>query len=105
MEAYNARDIDAFLSYYAENVTIRRLPEGEISWASREAMRDRYAKRFEENPGAQLRHHQRTVHGNWVVDHELVTGVKDRPRIRAVATYEVRNGLIQNVWFLPTIEN
>ena len=105
VEAYNARDIDAFLSFYAEDVTIYRLPEGEISWASREAMRARYAKRFEENPELNCVITNRTVHGNWVVDHELVTGVKDRPRIRAVATYEVRNGLIQNVWFLPTIEN
>ena len=105
VEAYNSRDIDAFLSYYAENVTIRHLPEGEVSWASREAMRDRYAKRFEENPELNCVITNRTVHGNWVIDHELVTGVKDRPRIRAVATYEVRNGLIQNVWFLPVLEN
>ncbi len=103
VEAYNARDIDAFLSFYAEDVVIRRLPEGEISWASREDMRERYARRFSENPELNCVITNRTVHGNWVVDHELVTGIKGRPRIRAVATYEVVNGLIQNVWFLPTV--
>jgi hypothetical protein len=101
VEAYNARDIDAFLSFYADDVVIRRLPSGEVAWDSKEAMRPRYARRFAENPELFCTITQRIVHGNWVVDHELVTGVKDRPRVRAVATYEVKNGLIQNVWFLP----
>ena len=101
VEAYNARDIEAFLSFYAEDVVVRRLPSGEVAWDSKEAMRPRYAKRFAENPELFCTITQRIVHGDWVVDHELVTGVKDRPRVRAVATYEVKNGLIQNVWFLP----
>jgi imidazolonepropionase-like amidohydrolase len=101
VEAYNARDIEAFLSFYADDVVIRHLPGGEIAWDSKDAMRPRYSKRFAENPELFCTITQRIVHGDWVVDHELVTGVKDRPRVRAVATYEVKNGLIQNVWFLP----
>jgi imidazolonepropionase-like amidohydrolase len=101
VEAYNARDIEAFLSFYADDVVIRRLPSGEVAWDSKEAMRPRYATRFAENPELFCTITKRIVHGDWVVDHELVTGVKDRPRVRAVATYEVKNGLIRNVWFLP----
>jgi len=101
VEAYNARDIEAFLSFYADDVVIRHLPGGEIAWDSKDAMRPRYSKRFAENPELFCTITQRIVHGDWVVDHELVTGVKERPRVRAVATYEVKNGLIQNVWFLP----
>jgi imidazolonepropionase-like amidohydrolase len=101
VEAYNARDIEAFLSFYANDVVIRRLPSGEVAWDSKDAMRPRYAKRFAENPELFCTITKRIVHGDWVVDHELVTGVIGRPRVRAVATYEVRNGLIQNVWFLP----
>jgi imidazolonepropionase-like amidohydrolase len=104
VEAYNARDIEAFLSFYADDVVIRRLPSNEVAWDSKEAMRPRYAKRFAENPELNCTITGRIVHGNWVVDHELVTGVKDRPRVRAVATYEVRNGLIRNVWFLPILD-
>ncbi len=104
VEAYNARDVDAFLSFYAEDAVIRRLPANEIAWDSREAMRPRYAKRFAENPDLNCTITQRVVHGDWVVDHELVTGVKSRPRARAVAIYEVREGLIRNVWFLPVEE-
>ncbi len=101
VEAYNARDIDAFLSFYAEDVKIARLPLGEVSYDGREAMRPRYSRLFDENPELNCTIVNRTVHGNWVVDQEFVSGVKDRPRIRAVAIYEVRDGLIQNVWFLP----
>lgn len=101
VEAYNARDIEAFLSFYADDVVIRRLPSGEVAWDGKEAMRPRYTERFAENPDLFCAITQRIVHGDWVIDHELVTGVKDRPRVRAVATYEVKNGLIQNVWFLP----
>jgi imidazolonepropionase-like amidohydrolase len=104
VEAYNARDIEAFLSFYADDVVVRRLPSGEVAWDSREAMRPRYAKRFADNPELNCTITKRIVHGNWVVDHELVTGVIGRPRVRAVATYEVRNGLIQNVWFLPVVD-
>jgi len=101
VEAYNARDINAFLSFYADNVVVRRLPSGEVAWDSKESMRPSYAKRFAENPGLYCTITKRIIHGDWVVDHELVTGVKGGPRVRAVATYEVKNGLIQNVWFLP----
>lgn len=101
LEAYNARDIDAFLSFFAEDVKISRLPLGEVSYDGREAMRPRYGRLFDENPELNCTIMNRTVHGDWVVDHEFVSGVKDRPRIRAVAIYEVRDGLIQNVWFLP----
>jgi imidazolonepropionase-like amidohydrolase len=101
VEAYNARDIEAFLSFYADDVVVRRLPSGEVSYDGKEAMSLRYASRFAENPELHCTITQRVVHGDWVVDHELVTGVEGRPRVRAVATYEVRGGLIQNVWFLP----
>jgi imidazolonepropionase-like amidohydrolase len=104
VEAYNARDIDAFLSFYADDVVVRRLPKGEIAWDSREAMRPRYAKRFAENPQLKCTVTKRVVHGDWVVDHELITGVEERPRARAVAIYEVTGGLIRNVWFLPVEE-
>jgi hypothetical protein len=102
--AYNARDIERFLSYYADDVVVRRLPGGEVAWDGKAAMRVRYASRFADNPDLRCTVTRRIVHGNWVVDHELVTGVEGRPRVRAVALYEVRNGLIRNVWFLPAVE-
>jgi hypothetical protein len=104
LEAYNARDLEAFLSFYADDVIVRRLPSGEVASNGKEAMRPRYAARFTDNPELHCTITQRIVHGDWVVDHELVTGIEQRPRVRAVATYEVRGGLIRNVWFLPIVD-
>ena len=101
VEAYNRRDIDKFLVFYAKDVKIYRLPALEAVTEGLEAMRPGYATFFKENPQLNCRIMQRTVSGDFVVDHEFVTGVKKRPRLRAVAVYEVRDGLIRNVWFLP----
>jgi hypothetical protein len=35
----------------------------------------------------------------WVLDHERITG--DGEPFEAVAIYEVRDGLIRKVWFVP----
>jgi hypothetical protein len=104
VEAYNARDIEAFLSFYADDVMIRRLQTGDVLRDGKEAMRERYAERFAENPELHCTITQRVVHGDWVIDHELVTGIMERRRVRAVAIYEVRGGLIRNVWLLPMHE-
>ena len=67
-------------------------------------MRAEYAALFADNPELHCTITERIVHGEWVVDHELVTGIQGSSRLRAVATYQVRDGLIQNVWFLPIVE-
>ena len=48
----------------------------------------RAAPRCEAPPGGQRK----------VIDHERVIGIRDGP-MEAVAVYEVRDGLIRNVWF------
>jgi len=67
-------------------------------------MRAQYGKLFADNPELFCTITNRIVHGDWVIDHELVTGVVDHPRARAVAIYDVRDGLIRNLWFLPAEE-
>ena len=104
VEAYNARDIEAFLSLYADDVVVRRLPSGEVDWDGKQAMRPGYAKLFEQSPNLECVITKRIVHGDWVIDHELVTGIAGIPRLRAVAVYEVRGGLIRNLWFLPVVD-
>jgi len=101
VEAYAARDIDAFLSFYAEDAKLYRHPTGELIADGRESMRPRYSKMFEDTPDLGITILQRIARGNMVIDHEFVTGIKGRERIHAVAIYEVKEGLITRVWFLP----
>ncbi len=101
VDAYNARDIDAFVGFYAEDVKLMRHPSGEVFAEGREAMRETYSAMFEASPELDCTVMTRTVSGDYVVDHEFVTGMRGGPPVRAVAIYEVNGELIQRVWFLP----
>ncbi len=101
VDAYNARDIDAFASFYAEDLKIYRLPEGELILDGRAALHERYAKFFALSPALNCTVVKRLEAGPWVVDREVVTGARDGPPLRAVAVYRVEGGLIQAIWFLP----
>ena len=99
LEAYNARDIDAFIATYADDVKLYELPEKLLSEGTA-SMREDYGKLFKDE-----RLHatvvNRIVMGNTVVDHERVrvTTPKGPGTVEAVAIYEVRNGKITAVWF------
>ena len=101
LDAYNARDLEAFLAFYAEDVLVARHPGEEVIAQGREAMRTIYAGLFEDSPELHCALLERTVSGSMVIDHELVTGIRGGEPVRAVAIYEVADGLIRKVWFLP----
>ena len=101
VDAYNARNIDAFAALYAEDLRVHRLPEGDVLIEGRSALRERYASFFEKSPDLNCTVVRRMVVGPWVVDREVVTGARAGPPLRAVAVYKIRDGLIQKIWFLP----
>ena len=99
LDAYNARDIDAFIATYADDVKLFELPEKLLSEGTA-TMRERYGQLFKDE-----RLHativNRIVMGNTVVDHERVrvTLPQGPGTVEAVAIYEVRGGKITAVWF------
>jgi len=97
VNAYNSRDIEAFLATYAEDVKIYNFPEQPIM-DGRESMRANYKSMFANTPNLYCEIKNRIVLGNKIIDKELVT-VNDR-HIEAVAIYEVKDGLIQKVTFV-----
>ena len=100
LEAYNARDLSAFVAAYAEDVEVFELPAGTRTLAGRAEMRVRYGALFEASPALHCQLLLRIEHGCFVVDHEAVTGLRAGPLVHALAIYEVRAGLIRRVWFL-----
>lgn len=100
VEAYNARELEAFLDFYAPDAELSGLVSDRTT-RGREAMAETYGALFEASPELHCHVTNRTVSGDFVVDHELVTGMRGGPPVRAVAIYEVRDGEIQRVWFLP----
>lgn len=100
LDAYNARDLEAFLACYAEDCTVAAHPSGAEMMRGREAMRTRYGRLFDEHPDLHCTLLARVEHEVFAIDHEHVTGLKPDEVVHAVAMYEVRDGLIQRVWFL-----
>lgn len=98
LEGYNARDIEAFLKPYAEDVEVYTFPD-QLSYKGKEKMREGYTRMFANTPDLHCKLYSRTAHGNHVIDHEEV--VKNGQTIYAVAIYEITNGKISKVYFLP----
>ncbi len=97
LNAYNSRDIDAFLDTYAEDVKIYTFPD-QLIMEGREGMRQNYAPMFANTPNLFCEIKNRIILGNKVIDKEYVR-VNDR-HIEAIAVYEVANGFIQRVTFI-----
>ncbi|MBU2115464.1 MAG: nuclear transport factor 2 family protein [Gammaproteobacteria bacterium] len=100
LDAYNAKDLAAFISCYHNDIAIYRMPATEPAIKGREALAAFY--KTERFTIATLRAEvlQRMVVGNKVIDHERVYGMAELP-YEVMVVYEVQDGLITNAWFYP----
>ena len=98
LTAYNAQDVDAFVECFAEDVVIED-GAGKVISTGRAVMRENYARMFATHPQNRAEITQRLTTGNYVVDHERITGRTPEPYF-AVAIYRVEDGLIRHVRFL-----
>jgi len=97
LNAYNLRNIDAFLEPYADDVEIYVYPD-KLLYKGKETMRKQYAKMFESVPNLHCELKERIVQGNVVIDKERVQfGDKI---IEAVAIYHIENDKIKKVFFI-----
>ena len=100
VNAYNARDIEAFLATYAEDARLYEFPDKPLA-SGQAALRKNYTGLFASVPNLHCRITHRISSGNFVIDREEVTGPPNGRVLRAVAIYEVRDQRIARVWFLP----
>ena len=97
LDAYNARDIDAFMATYAEDVKVYNFPNS-LDYEGKEKMRKNYASFFENTLDLHCEIKNRIVIGNKVIDEEYITA--NGQNFSAVAIYEVENGTIAKVTFV-----
>ena len=98
LDTYNAQDLDGFSKVFSEDVEIfMNLGDTAATIVGREALRERYGAMFEKNPENKSTLIGRMVQGNYVFDHEWITG--NGREFKIVAIYEVNEGLIQRAWF------
>lgn len=98
LDAYNARNLQAFVACYAPDVECFRPPQAEPVLSGRDALAAHYAAHRFNLPQLHAALVKRMVLGNKVVDHERVHGVRPEP-FEAAVVYEVQAGLIRRVWF------
>lgn len=100
LDAYNARDIEAFMLEWAPDAQYFEHPAKLLASGAAE-IRQRHVARFEEPDlhGALIK---RMVAGNKVVDQEKVTRnfPQGRGQIDVIAIYEVESGKIAKAWFI-----
>jgi hypothetical protein len=100
LDAYNARDLEAFLACYHPEVEVRDFPSGKLTMSGREAMRERYGELFERAPELHAALVSRTAHAQVAIDTEAVTGLREGETVHAIAIYEVEGESIRRVWFV-----
>ena len=97
LDAYNNRDIDAFMATYAKDIKLYNYPN-KLRTDGSEQMRKSYEQWFKQTPDLRAFIQKRIVIGNKVIDEEQVTA--NGKIFNAVAIYEVENGLIKKVTFI-----
>ena len=99
LEAYNARDIDAFMPWWASDCHYYLFPDTLLAKTADE-IRERHVERFKE-PNLHGRLLHRMVLGNTVIDHETVTRTfPDGPgELDVICIYEITGGKIAKAWF------
>lgn len=99
LEAYNARDIDEFMLWWADDCQYYAFPSTLLASGVAE-IRSRHIERFKE-PNLHGKLLNRVAVGNVVVDHETV--VRDFPQgageVDVICIYEVEDDKIAKAWF------
>ncbi len=97
LAAYNDRDLERFISLFSDHVELFNFP-GEKILEGKEQMRERYKIRFE-SPNLHAEVVSRTYLGDYVIDHERVSGIRDEV-VEASVIYHISDGLIDRMWFI-----
>jgi putative hydrolase of HD superfamily len=102
LDAYNAKDIDAFMACWRSDAKIFAHPDT-LLCEGHAAIRERHAIRFQE-PDLHARLIERFTIGDRVIDRECVvrTFPEGTGEIDILGIYEIKDGLIVTAWFLSS---
>lgn len=97
LNAYNLKNIDAFLEPYADDVEVYQYPNT-IQYKGKATMKETYSQMFKNTPNLHCELVGRIVQGNIVIDKERVQ--YGDQIVEAVAIYHIENGKIAKVYFI-----
>ena len=96
LDAYNRRNLDAFMEAYAPSARVEN-GKGEELMSETDEMRAFYGNLFSNSPDLHCELVSRTSVGNWVIDEERIQGLNAEgfpEEAHAAVAYEVSNGQI-----------
>lgn len=99
LDAYNQRDLEAFLLPYADSVAVYTFPN-QLQYRGKAQMRQVYVEMFQNLPDLHCSLVNRMVVGNTVIDQESVVFRKGEKPLHAIAVYKIKDGKIAEVYFL-----
>lgn len=103
LDAYNNRDIDAFIQPYSDDVKVYQFPD-KLLYEGKGTLRDQYARYFGMTPDLHATLVNRIIQGNTVIDQEEVTRVTGEEPAKAIAIYKIKNNKIAEVYFIKPQE-
>lgn len=98
LNAYNLRNMEAFLAPYADSVELYLFPNKLITKGKIE-MKKSYETMFLQLKDLHCEVTKRIILGDTVIDHEIVTGIGPTP-LKAIAIYKIENNKIAKVYFI-----
>lgn len=98
LDAYNQRDLKAFVQLFSDDVVFVEHATGKISINGKEELKARFKDFFDASPNLRSNLAGRIVMANKVIDHEKITGARNQEGIyELIVIYEVSNNLISKV--------
>jgi imidazolonepropionase-like amidohydrolase len=98
LNAYNARNIEAFMEPYADDIEFYDYPD-KLLGKGKDALRKVYTAVFNKFPALHSELKGRMVQGNVVIDNEKVTGIGNGI-IKGVVIYNIENNKIKKVYIV-----
>jgi imidazolonepropionase-like amidohydrolase len=98
LNAYNARNIEAFLAPYSDSVELYEYP-AKLIGKGKAQMREMYTDLFKKVTNLHCELVNRMLLGNTVIDYESVIGFGPKP-VRAIAVYTIEGNKISKVRFI-----
>lgn len=94
--AFGANDLEAFLALYSPTARVHLADGSEVT--GRRALREYFGAQLASGR-AWVEVETRLTQGEWVVDHQMIHGIADRP-VRTIVLYRVQNRAVVEVRYL-----
>ncbi|MEA3495849.1 MAG: amidohydrolase family protein [Bacteroidota bacterium] len=101
LNAYNEKDLEAFLSVYSDSIEIFTFPDNKLLYKGKAQMRQVYSSFFNKAGDLHCELANRITYKNFVLDREIISSsIKGRESFDGQAIYQIEGNKIRKLWFI-----